>query len=312
MNETSPQLRSEINDDTAKKRNFPCENCGRTFSTKGGRTNHQRKCKNDQNSGGKRSEEKEENEGKNETVAVVPNGKTDVTEQQNTPSLPSPSVSLDQISPTPTPKTIDEQPNFKWGTNDGKTVIDSINTVYEKIVFWRKNHFLLPTGAAGKRYINETTRLIHSIIDSSPLKEGAMKAIMIMPSLLLQKPSRSSKSKDHNAALKRRMDLWENGDINELMIEGETIQQNLKSFNGKKTIEETSKRFIEKMSKGNINDAIKLLTNKMENGILPLNEQTLQMLKQKHPESKDAPTDVHVHVHEINAELIKKLSLIHI
>ena len=140
---TSPQLRSEINDDTAKKRTFPCENCGCT------------KWKNDQNSGGKGSEEKEENEEKNETVAVVPNGKTDVTEQQNTPSLPSPSVSLDQISPTPTPKTIDEQPIFKWGTNDGKTVIDSINTIYEKIVFWRKNHFLLPTGAAGKRYINE-------------------------------------------------------------------------------------------------------------------------------------------------------------
>ena len=71
-----------------------------------------------------------------------------------------------------------------------------------------------------------------------------MKAIMIMPSLLLQKPSRSSKSKDHNAALKRRMDLWENGDINELMIEGETIRQNLKSFSGKKTIEETSKRSV--------------------------------------------------------------------
>ena len=39
-----------------------------------------------------------------------------------------------------------------------------------------------------------------------------MKVILVMPSLLLQKP-KTSKSKDHNAALKRRMDLCENGNI---------------------------------------------------------------------------------------------------
>ena len=157
-------------------------------------------------------------------------------------------------------------------------------------MFWQKNHFLLPTGLAGIQYIAETTRLIHSIIDNSPLKEGAMKVILVMPSLLLQKPSRTSKSKDHNAALKRRMDLWEN-DIQELMEESETIQRNLKSFGGKKSIEEISKQFIQKTSKGNVNSAIKLLTKKMDNGILPLNEETLKMLRQKHPEPKDASKD---------------------
>ena len=200
--------------------------------------------------------------------------------------LPSLPVSSDQMNTTPSPTTTDEQPVFKWGKKDGKTIIDSITNVYEKFVFWRKqSFFLFPTGAAGKRYISETTRWIHSIIDSSPLKEIAMKAIMAMPSLLLQKLSRSSKSKDHNAALKRRMCLWKNGDINELLIESETIQQNLKSLNGKRTIGEISKQFIEKMSIGNISGAIQLLANKMENG-------TLQMLTQKHPEPKDAPADV--------------------
>ena len=70
------------------------------------------------------------------------------------------------------------------------------------------------------------------------------------------------------------------------------------------------------MSKGKINGAIKPLTNKMENGILPLNE---KMLKQKHPEPKDAPTDVlfndkvpvvhSIRYEEINAELIRKVAL---
>ena len=57
----------------------------------------------------------------------------------------------------------------------------------------------------------------------------------------------------------------------------------------------------------------------MENGILPLNEKTLQMLKQKHPEPKDAPTDVlfddeapvvhSICYEETNAELIRKVAL---
>ena len=58
------------------------------------------------------------------------------------------------------------------------------------------------------------------------------------------------------------------------MEESMTIQRNLKSVNGTKSIEEISKQVVDKMSKGNINGAIKLLTNKMDNGILPLNDKT--------------------------------------
>ena len=46
------------------------------------------------------------------------------------------------------------------------------------------------------------------------------------------------------------------------------------------------------MSKGNINDALKLLTENMSNGILPLNDKTLMMLKQKHPEANEPPQEV--------------------
>ena len=39
---------------------------------------------------------------------------------------------------------------FRWGEKDGNVVTNDINKSYEKIVFWRKNMFLLPSGAAGK------------------------------------------------------------------------------------------------------------------------------------------------------------------
>ena len=46
------------------------------------------------------------------------------------------------------------------------------------------------------------------------------------------------------------------------------------------------------MSKGNVNGALKLLTENMSNGILPLNDKTLTMLKQKHPEANEPPQEV--------------------
>ena len=47
-----------------------------------------------------------------------------------------------------------------WGEHTLKDLEQVINAVYEEVVKWRKNIFLLPSGAAGKSYIRETTRLI--------------------------------------------------------------------------------------------------------------------------------------------------------
>ncbi len=53
-----------------------------------------------------------------------------------------------------------------------------------------------------------------------------MKAVTILQALVLQKPSRTSKIKDHIKHLKRRMDLWKEGDI---LNEGRCIQRHLYS-----------------------------------------------------------------------------------
>ena len=46
------------------------------------------------------------------------------------------------------------------------------------------------------------------------------------------------------------------------------------------------------MSKGNLNGALKMLKNNMSNGILPLTDTTLQLLKQTYPESREPPPEV--------------------
>ena len=78
-----------------------------------------------------------------------------------------------------------------------------------------------------------------------PLKDIVFKAIMVMPSLLLQKPSQKSKSKDHLRALEWRLELWESGEVMELLNESYTIQKNMKATNKMTSINKIYKKFNE-------------------------------------------------------------------
>ena len=88
-----------------------------------------------------------------------------------------------------------------------------IDTAYNDIIHWKRNLFLLPSGAAGKSFIQEITRLLQAFANGSQLESIALKASFVMQILLLQKPSKKSKSKDHISHLKRRLELWKQGDI---------------------------------------------------------------------------------------------------
>ena len=85
--------------------------------------------------------------------------------------------------------------SFLWGERDGARFTDDLNEAYEKIVFWRKNIFMLPTRNVGKKYIKEVTRILNTWIQDTPLRSISLKAIHPMPALLLQKPSKTSKSR---------------------------------------------------------------------------------------------------------------------
>ena len=151
---------------------------------------------------------------------------------------------------------------------------------------------MLPTGAAAKKYITETTKLMNGWTNNSPVKDIAFKAIHTMPILLLQKPSKTSKVKDHLKALEKRIDLLSSGNIDGLLFEGETIQSRLHHIKTPKSIGELSKKFALLMEKGNVKGALKLLTSNISNGILPLGDKNLSLLKQKHPVSSELNEEV--------------------
>ena len=124
-------------------------------------------------------------------------------------------------------------------------------------------------GQAENSFIDEISRLMNEWIHESSLKDITFKAIMVMSGLLLQKPSRKSKSNDHLKSLENQMKLWYAGVIIELLKQAEAAHKDLRVSNAPSTTTEIPKKFTLKMRKGNINSAIKLLADSKQNGILP-------------------------------------------
>ena len=68
--------------------------------------------------------------------------------------------------------------NKTWGSISYESVCDTINGVYDEIVHFRRNIFNVPTGRAGKAFIEELTFWIkHS---NSDLNSVALKAFMVL------------------------------------------------------------------------------------------------------------------------------------
>ena len=101
--------------------------------------------------------------------------------------------------PSDKPENIIETSTFKWGYKQN-IQISNLKRMFQpsatvKTVYWKNNIFLLPAGKSGRCFIDERARLIDTWIRDSPLKNIALKAIMIMPSLLLQNQGKVQRRK---------------------------------------------------------------------------------------------------------------------
>ena len=91
---------------------------------------------------------------------------------------------------------------------------------------------------------------------------------MVLPILLLQKPSATSKTKDNTENLTKYLALWKQGKIDELISEGRVAQKRLTS--GKRQERDNIERVFERlMLEGKINAALTYLTENNDHGILP-------------------------------------------
>jgi len=152
------------------------------------------------------------------------------------------------VPPPPRPPDPPQEPvvqhQFMWGYLNGDKATHELKQCYEKIVYWRKNIFMLPKGSTGKDYIKETTRLINEWLADSRIKECAMYAVHIMPALLLQKQAKNSKNKHYVDALNRRLKLLQNVEFDQLFREANALQKRLPKVDRKKNINVISQNFV--------------------------------------------------------------------
>ena len=196
------------------------------------------------------------------------------------------------------PFTKARAPLFKWSDSiDGESFSVKIQEAYKEVIRWRRNVFLVPSGKAGEKFVGEMSRMFRAYGESTPLESVALTAAMTMPHLLLQKPHPKSKVKEHIKCLERRLVLWWDGNIEELLLEGRAIQQRLKrKFKADDDSDELARSFSKFMRKGKVKSAIRLLM-KHERPLhsihsqidpeSPVNRTVLDELKVKHPQGSD-------------------------
>ena len=108
--------------------------------------------------------------------------------------------------------------------------------------------------------------------------------------LLLQKTSIPSKSKDNVETLKRRVNQWKDGQIEKLLVKGKTIQERLFKDSAKnQSSDRNATLFARFMEDGKVSKALES-SNKL--GILPLTEETFEVLLEKHPKASEVSNDI--------------------
>ncbi len=162
----------------------------------------------------------------------------------------------------------------------------------------------------------------------------ALKAITVASILLLQKPHRKSKPREHTSCLERRLQLWSEGKFDDLLNEGKALQGRLPKIHNTKDAEDhLARSFSNLMFEGKTKAALQLLTNRSKGGVLHLDstipsssgESTtvLEELKSKHSTShsataeaiqpivgNEAPSNVHPVVFDsIDAAVIRTAAL---
>ena len=115
----------------------------------------------------------------------------------------------------------------------------------------------------------------------------ALKAAIVLLATALQKPSMKSKAKIHQECLAKRLALWKEGEIDSLLREGRSIQKRL--VKTKRTEPPNkAKIFAKLVMEGQINSALRYLSENECGGVLPLTVDVMGQLKDKHPEAQEA------------------------
>ena len=219
-------------------------------------------------------------------------------------------------------RAVDMPSIISWGRRADGTIItvnsSTIIKAYDEITQWRKNTFLVPYGKVGREFIDQLTQHITEWNNASHAQHIALKATIVLLATALQKPSMKSKAKDHQECLTKRLALWKEGEIESLLREGRSIQKRILKTKRAKPPDK-ARIFAKLVMQGQINSALRYLSDDDCGGVLPLTDDVMRQLHEKHPEAQDAKLgsilfgpveEVHDSLYQqIDGEMIREAAL---
>eukprot|EP00116_Pleurobrachia_bachei_P002481 sb/3462743/ len=182
---------------------------------------------------------------------------------------------------------------------------------YNEVVFWRQNLVMVPSGKAGKDFVHEAANILNSFNNNGGSKAYAIMLLMILFPLVLQKPSANSKSRDHTAAIERRLAIFRNGDLDLLLREGRVIQSRLPSKDDKSR--NALRAFTRLMLRGKVSQALRAIRDS-DVAPVPITQEVVNELIKKHPPSSETSSllqgpalpNTHCMFSEISARAVTK------
>ena len=110
-------------------------------------------------------------------------------------------------------KVIKWIPNHPCYVLKGKVFVNFIDNTFNGIITWRKNLFKLLSEKAHKSCTKELKTLLEHYNNNSDFQAIALDIFIVLPSLILQKPCKHSKAKDHCLKVEERMKLLQEDHI---------------------------------------------------------------------------------------------------
>ena len=153
--------------------------------------------------------------------------------------------------------------------------MSTIDNAYNEITKWRKNIFLVPYGKTGKDFIDKLTQQINDWNNGSEMQHIALKAAIVLLAV------------GHQECLAKRLALWKEGEIDVLVREGRMIQRRLTNSR-RADPPNKAKVFANLVMTGQINSALRYLSDDDGGGILPLSDDVMRQRREKHPAAQDA------------------------
>ena len=215
--------------------------------------------------------------------------KTSGKAQANSKLTAVPGISSDanHLPPFQAAKSIPD--TLTWGSFKGHEIADKLNSLYLKTVNWKRNFFKLPTGTHGKSFVAEIARLIDLWVNKTALESVALASMHVFASIMLQKPAKKSKNKDHVRYLGERLKKWKGGCFDELLSECEMIQKKMMRSSTRQDHDQITRVFTRLMLQGKVSSALRWITDNTSKP-LDVTPQVREQLEEKHPDAAPLAT----------------------